>query len=122
MMAWVDPEWLPTVPSNDRGPFYCYVVWVGDTRQYYVGHTGNPEARIEDHFEDVVRTTAGHPLRLLWVSGPLKTRTDARKFEAALKSYVKRPDPGEFERCRGLYFADSASLLEHRVSSRRTRR
>ena len=63
-------------------------MWAEDTRQYYVGHTGNPEARIRDHFEGEVRTTSGYLPRLLWISGPLDTRTDARRFEAALKSYV----------------------------------
>ena len=105
MSNWVEPEWLPTVPVNDRGPFHCYVLWAGDTRQYYAGHTNDPEARIEEHFDGMVMTTAGHSLRLLWVSGPLRLRTDARRFEAALKSYIKSRNGAEFERCTGLYFA-----------------
>ena len=58
MSNWVDPEWLPSVPANDRGPFHCYVLWAGDTRQYYVGHTSDPESRIEEHFDGMVMTTA----------------------------------------------------------------
>ena len=114
MRNWVEPEWLPSVPANDYGPFYCYVLWVEDTRQYYVGHTGNPEARNRDHFEGDVTTTSGYLLRLLWLSGSLDTRTDARRFEAALKSYVKQCNAGEFEWCTRLYFARGATLLEHR--------
>ena len=122
MSNWVEPEWLPSVPATDRGPFHCYVIWAGDTRQYYVGHTSDPEARIEKHFEGLVRTTAGHPMQLLWVSGPLRFRTDARRFEAALKSYIKSQDKGEFERCTGLYFARGATLLEPKPHGGRSRR
>ena len=122
MSNWVEPEWLPTVPVNDRGPFHCYVLWAGGTRQYYVGHTNDPEARIEKHFDGLVRTTVGHSLKLLWVSSPLRLRTDARRFEAALKSYIKSRNGAEFERCTGLYFARGATLLELGPRGRRPRR
>ena len=39
MSEWVEPEWSPTVPVNDRGPFHCYILWAGDTQQSYIGHT-----------------------------------------------------------------------------------
>ena len=100
----------------------CYVLWAGDTRQYYVGHTSDTEARIEKHFDGMVMTTAGHPLKLLWVSGPLRLRTDARRFEAALKSCIKSRDKGEFECCTGLYFGRGATLLELDPRGRRPRR
>ena len=41
MTAWVEPEWIPDIPENDRTPFHCYILWVADTRQYYIGHTVN---------------------------------------------------------------------------------
>ena len=85
MSNWVKPEWLPRIPKNDRGPFFCYILWVEDTRQYYVGHSGNPEERIQKHFDGKVKTTAGYRLKLLWISDALPLRTNARRFEAALK-------------------------------------
>ena len=51
----------------------------------------------------MVMTTAGQALKLLWVSGPLRIRTDAHRFEAALKSYIKSRNGAAFERCTGLY-------------------
>lgn len=118
MSNWVEPEWLPRIPENDDGPFYCYVLWVKDTRQYYVGHTGDPEARIRRHFDQGVKTTSGYRLELLWISGPMAHRTDSRRFEAALKSYVKSGNKSEFERCTDLYFARGATLLEQRPARR----
>ena len=111
MSNWVDPEWLPRIPANDRGPFHCYILW-SDTRQYYVGHTNDPESRIKKHFSDGVPTTSRHRLKLLWVSDGVRARTQARRFEAALKSYVKQRDEENFRRCTGLYFAKGATLLE----------
>ena len=118
MSNWVEPEWLPRIPENDDGPFYCYVLWVKDTRQYYVGHTGDPEARIRRHFDQGVKTTSGHSLQLLWISGPMARRTNSRKFEAALKSYVKSGNKAEFEMHTDLYFARGATLLEQRPARR----
>ena len=50
MTAWVEPEWIPDIPENDRGPFHCYILWVADARQYYIGYTGNLAARLGAHF------------------------------------------------------------------------
>ena len=119
MANWVEPEWLPTVPRNDRGPFYCYIFWVRDTRQYYVGHTGNRGKRINKHLDGNVATTAGRQLKLLWESGALKTRTNAKDFEAALKYYIVQRDRFNFRRCTGLYLAKGATLLEPRLRNRR---
>ena len=109
---WVEPEWLPQVPKDDKGPFHCYVLWVTDTRQYYVGHTGYLRDRIERHFDGNVRTTAGHQLQCLWISAEMLRRTDARNFEAALKSYVLSGNSSKWERCTGLYLANGATLLD----------
>ena len=112
MPNWVEPEWLPNIPKNDHGPFFCYVLWAEETRQYYVGHTGNPKARIREHFRSRVPTTSGYTLELLWISDPMSAHTDARRFEAALKSWVKQRNAEEFERCTDLYFAKGATLLD----------
>lgn len=111
---WVEPEWLPNIPRNDRGPFHCYVLWVAETRQYYIGHTGDPDKRIRRHFNQGVQTTAGYRLKLLWVSGSMGRRTDARNFEAALKNYVLARNRDDWKRCTGLYFASRATLLDAR--------
>ena len=85
----VVPEWLPDVPANDRGPFHCYIFWIKETRQYYVGHTGKLDQRLEQHvqkwsveheglYETVVVGVC--PLPQAW--------TNVRNFEAALKRYV----------------------------------
>lgn len=113
MSNWIEPEWLPRVPGNDRGPFHCYVFWVADTRKYYVGHTSDPEERIRRHFRGGVRTTAGYDLKCLWVSDPIRSRRDAADFEAALKSYVRSGNGVDFKRCTGLYFMRGATLLDH---------
>ncbi len=113
MSNWVEPEWLPSIPTNDSGPFYCYLLWVSDIRGYYVGHTGDPETRIKGHFSGNVKTTAGHLIELLWISYPMETRTEARHFEAALKSYVKSGDEYNFLRCTDLdYLVKRARLLD----------
>lgn len=112
MPNWVKPEWLPCVPQNDHGPFFCYVLWVAETRQYYVGHTGDLEARLRKHFSDGVKTTSGYRLKLLWLSGPMATRSSTRHFEAALKNYVLQRKSGEFKRNTGLYLAQGATLLD----------
>lgn len=114
MTSWIKPEWLPRVPRNDYGPFFCYVLWVAETRQYHVGHAGDREERLRKHFSDGDKATSGYGLRLLWVSGPMATRTNARHFEAALKNYVVQRKAGEFRRTTGLYFAQGATLLDAR--------
>ena len=116
MVNYVKPEWLPTVPADDgRGPFYCYVLWSKDSRAYYVGHTADDERRIKRHLEGRVRTTKGHDLIVLWVSRQMfRGRGEAKKFEAALKSYVKSGNSADFKRCTGLYLAKGAGLLESR--------
>ena len=122
MTAWVEPEWIPDIPENDRGPFHCYILWVTDTRQYYIGHTGNLAARLRSHFSGRSYTTAGHELRRLWISDPMNRRTDARRFEAALKSFVIQGNHQEFRRCTGLFLARGATVLEGQRQGWRGRR
>ena len=88
------------------------MLWVADTRQYYVGHTGDPEARIRKHFRDGVKTTSGYELKLLWISDQMPTRTNSRRFEAALKNYVIQRKAVEVKRNTGLYFPQGATLLD----------
>ena len=96
MSNYVDPEWLPAVPKDDRGTFYCYIFWLKETRQYYVGHSGKIDDGIRRHFRSGVKTTRGFTKKLLWVSREMRFRTDARNFEAALKHYIKSGNEAEF--------------------------
>ncbi|MCY4047118.1 MAG: GIY-YIG nuclease family protein [Candidatus Dadabacteria bacterium] len=80
---------MPELEEEDarfgRSKFYVYVL---DTEYgYYIGHSGNIEARINAHFADEVPSTAGGNPEMLWRSRPFKKRADATRFEAALKSW-----------------------------------
>ena len=111
MSTWVNPEWLPTIPENDRGPFHCYLLWVKEARGYYVGHTGDPEERIQRHFEGGVKSTQGFLLTLLWVSDPMRRRREAQRFEAAIKSYILQGNERDFIRCTDLDYLVSGAVL-----------
>ena len=50
MTNWIGPEWLPTIPQSDVGTFLCYILWVEDTRQYYVGQTVDPKRSMSRAF------------------------------------------------------------------------
>lgn len=86
---WHEPENLPALEEDDmlhrRNRFYVYVL---DTDfGHYVGHSGNPKARLKAHAQSQVPSTAGANPKKIWQSGPLPTRADATRFEAALKSW-----------------------------------
>lgn len=110
MSNWVEPEDLSNPPDDDFGPFHCFVFWLVDVQRYYVGHTGNLDARIGAHIRGEYEKTAGHKLELLWVSGALPTREDSQRFEAALKSYVKQGNVYDFERCTGIHMDPGSAL------------
>ena len=99
-----------------QGPFYCYVLWISDTCQYYVGHTNDPDRRIDEHLSGTVETTRGHSLEPepLWVSREMGTREEATGFEAALKNYIKSKKSNDFKRCTHLEFDYGATLLDPR--------
>ena len=86
--SWHDPEDLAGQEERDaelgRDEFYVYIL-----RTYYghyVGHTANVGARLGAHVSDEVESTAGGEPELLWTSYPFRTRREAARFEAALKS------------------------------------
>ena len=67
-----------------RSEFYVYVL---DTDYgHYVGHTANVQARLGAHAAGQVESTAGGEPQLLWKSYPFRSRREAARFEAALKS------------------------------------
>ncbi len=78
-------------PEQDRRdaavPNRRYYVYVLDTEfGHYVGHTFHVRRRLREHQGGEVPSTAGSNPMLAWSSGPLRTRSDAARFEAALKS------------------------------------
>ena len=64
--------------------FFVYVLKTDNG--HYVGHTARLRARIREHRNGEVDSTAGSGPRLAWRSGPFYERHDAASFEAALKS------------------------------------
>ena len=64
--------------------YYVYVLLTDFG--HYVGHTGRPRTRIREHLRGESSATAGTDPEPVWMSGPMWTREDAAKFEAALKS------------------------------------
>ena len=86
--SWHDPEHLAGQEARDaelgRAEFYVYVL--GTRYGHYVGHTGNVGARLGAHRAGEVASTAGGEPELLWRSRPFRSRRDAARFEAAMKS------------------------------------
>ena len=88
---WYEPEDLgPEQDARDeaygRTEFWVYVL----TTDYghYVGHTSNPWDRLPRHYGDEVESTAGGNADLAWITElSLRTREDATRYEAALKSW-----------------------------------
>ena len=79
--------------------FYVYVL---DTDYgHYVGHTSHVGRRLRQHQDDETESTAGGNPELAWTSGPLRTRAEAARFEAALKS-LRDQRAYRFEEITGL--------------------
>lgn len=79
--------------------FYVYVL---DTDYgHYVGHTSHVGRRLSQHQDGGAPSTAGSDPELAWTSGPLRTRADAARFEAALKS-LRDQRARRFEEITGL--------------------
>ena len=85
---WHEPEHLQNLEERDaelgRSEFYVYVLHTD--YGHYVGHTANVRARLGAHVGDQVESTAGGEPQLLWTSYRFRTRREAARFEAALKS------------------------------------
>ena len=87
--GYYEPEDLGT--DQDRRdaavPGRRYYVYVLDTdRGHYVGHSARVRARAREHAEGRSPSTTGANPELAWVSGPLSTRAEAARFEAAMKA------------------------------------
>ena len=96
--------------------YYCYVLWVADTHQYYVGHAGDLDGVIEAHFRGRLEVTRGLSLRVLWTSFPVPGRREAVRYEDAVKDSIQRGSPSDFHRLTGLRLVSGASLLEYRLA------
>ena len=79
-----------------------YFVYVLETDfGHYVGHTARLKARMREHRDGEVWSTAGTQPELVWRSGAMQTRDEATSFEAALKSMRDSGAP-RFEEITGL--------------------
>ena len=79
-----------------------YYVYVLETdRGHYVGHSARVRARVREHAEGRSPSTAGANPQLAWVSGPLRTRTNAARFEAAMKA-LRDQQAARFHEITGL--------------------
>ena len=79
-----------------------YYVYVLDTDYgHYVGHTAHVGRRFREHQDGETESTAGSNPELAWTSGPLKTRADAARFEAAMKA-LRDKRARRFEEITGL--------------------
>ena len=68
---------------------------------HYVGHTANVGARISAHRAGEVESTVGGEPELLWRSRPFRSRRDAARFEAAMKS-LRDQETARFREITGL--------------------
>ena len=100
---WHDPEHLAGQEARDaelgRTEFYVYVL--GTRYGHYVGHTANVGARLGPHWSGEVESTAGGEPELLWRSRPFRSRRDAARFEAAMKS-LRDQQAERFQEITGL--------------------
>ena len=79
-----------------------YYVYVLDTDYgHYVGHTSHVGRRFREHQDGETESTAGSNPELAWTSGPLSTRADAARFEAAMKA-LRDKRARRFEEITGL--------------------
>ena len=79
-----------------------YYVYVLDTDYgHYVGHTAHVGRRFREHRDGETPSTAGSDPELAWTSGPLQTRADAARFEAAMKA-LRDKRARRFEEITGL--------------------
>ena len=79
-----------------------YYVYVLDTDYgHYVGHTAHVGRRFREHQDGETESTAGSNPALAWTSGPLRTRADAARFEAAMKA-LRDQRAHRFEEITGL--------------------
>ena len=86
--GWHEPERLPHLEIQDAGADRDYRVYVLKTDEgYYVGHSGNTPARLNAHMRGEVPSTAGKNPQFVWGSYRMKSRDDAKRYEAALKSW-----------------------------------
>ena len=74
---------------------------LGTRYGHYVGHTANVGSRLGAHQAGEVESTAGGEPELLWRSRPFRTRRDAARFEAALKS-LRDQQAERFQEITGL--------------------
>ena len=84
-------------PGTNRPRVFCpHLVC-----QHTLGHTANVGARLGAHRAGEVESTAGGEPELLWRSRPFRSRRDAARFEAAMKS-LRDQQAERFQEITGL--------------------
>lgn len=106
-------EWLPRIPVNDPGPWYCYLLWIEEKSAYYVGHTGKFAGRMKAHYDGKVLTTKGYEYKEIWRSEPLASRTASRHFERDLKVAIRMRDTVKFSALTQREFVEGAVLMRY---------
>jgi putative endonuclease len=76
--------------------FFVYILEATVTKKYYIGQTGNLEARIKQHNKGKnLYTKAYIPWQLKWWK-ELESRSEAFKLERKLKGLKKRAELEKF--------------------------
>ena len=87
-------QWMAQKTREDaekgRTEFYVYVLELDNG--YYVGHTFNVGQRFKGHLDGDTAATAGHDIKLVWVSYPFSTRAEANELESSLKRMIRQRD------------------------------
>ncbi|MBD0866375.1 MAG: hypothetical protein GDA36_12690 [Rhodobacteraceae bacterium] len=101
---WHQPRALTDQDQRDQEfpnrKYFCYVLKTD--RGHYVGHTYSVRARFAQHRRGESESTRGTNPELVWQSGPMSSRQDAARFEAALKSWRDQGSP-KFEETTGQF-------------------
>lgn len=85
---------------NGRKAFWVYVL--ATDYGHYVGHTGNPRARLAAHSRGHAPSTAGGNPKFIWKSSHFKTRERAAAFETTMKFWRDNTLVSRFAQTTGI--------------------
>ena len=81
---------VPAAPPLSSIMFYVYVLRSENSGRYYIGSTGNPESRLEQHNAGMTKSTkAFRPWSMIYQEA-FELLPDARRRESQLKSWKNR--------------------------------
>ncbi len=70
--------------------FFTYIIYSPKLDRYYIGYTSDLEKRLAEHNAGISAFTSKATDWILKFSGPFNSRTDAFKFEMAIKKKKSR--------------------------------